>query len=163
MIQLLNPQLDYNYADYWGEYLPFALESWWPIIKSGCYIPRWYQAPTNALQSMLAGGYDSWVLQLPPGSFVMSILHSFQEGKSGLFTVQITDVNVQHQWFSQPVPDSLFYKVSGRNGYVIPKPYPVITPGNFIVDRWCTADGICELLFAVAVPGEGQGVQVAEV
>ena len=48
MIDILNPQLDSTYADYWGEYLPFALENWGWIVKAGCYQPRWYQAPTNA-------------------------------------------------------------------------------------------------------------------
>lgn len=155
MIEILNPQLDYNYTDYWAEFLPFALESWWPIINAGCYIPRWFQAPTNALQSMAAGDSDEYTLQLPAGSFIMAIMHSFQEGVSGTFTLQITDTSLDHQWFSQSAPDSLFYKTSGRNGYVLPKPYPVITPGNFIFERWCRTAGSCELLFAVAVPGEG--------
>lgn len=158
MIEILNPQLDYDYADYWGEFLPLALENWWPIVNAGCYIPRWFQAPTNTMEQMTAGLYNAYQLQLPAGSFILAILHELLEGVSGTFTTQVTDTSLAHQWFSQPVPDSMFYKTSGRNGYVIPKPYPVIVPGNFTVERWCRSAGKCELLFAVAVPGEGVAI-----
>ncbi len=157
MIDILNPQLDSTYADYWGEYLPFALENWPWIAKAGCYHPRWYQAPTNALQSMGVGAYSSFALQIPSGCLILEIMHRNQEGATGAFTCQITDTALGHQWFGQPVPDTLFNKrpnVEGRNGYVLPKPYPVIAPGNFLVERWCTTAGICELLFAVAQPME---------
>jgi len=153
--ELLNPQLDYNYADYWGEYLPYVLENWRPIIEAGCYRPMWYQAPTNALQTMAAGDYNQFALQILPGSLILEIMHSQQEGVSGAFQVQVTDTAFGHQWFSQPCPDSMFYKNSGRNGYVLPKPYPVITPGNLLFERWCTTAGICELLFVVAEPMPG--------
>jgi hypothetical protein len=161
VINLLNPQLDSDYADYWGEPQPFQLETWKPIIQAGCYIPRWFQAPTNALQNMATGQYVDFSMQIPAGSFIMEIAHSFQNGRvvsggstpsTGTFTVQITDLAVNHQWFSNPVPDAFFFKTQGRNGYIIPKPYPVIMPGNIRVEFWCRSSGICELLFAVAVP-----------
>lgn len=163
MIDILNPQLDSSYADYWGEPQPFQLENWWPIYKAGCYIPRWFQAPTNALQSMVAGQYVDFSMQIPAGSFILEIAHSFQTGgggpptgggspPTGTFTVQITDLAVNHQWFSNPVPDAFFFKSQGRNGYIIPKPYPVIMPGNIRVEFWCRTTGVCELLFSVAVP-----------
>jgi hypothetical protein len=162
MIEILNPQLDSNYADYWGEPFPFQLENWHPIVKAGCYIPRWFQAPTNALQLMATGQYVDFSMQLPAGSFILAILHSFQPGSggpsggsnpsTGTFTVQITDVQVNHQWFSNPIPDAFFFKTSGRNGYILPKPYPVIMPGYIRTEFWCRSSGICELLFAVAVP-----------
>jgi len=149
---LLNPKLDYNFADYWGEYLPYALENWRPIVEANCFRPVWYQAPTNALQTMAVGTYNQFALQILPGSLILEEMHTFQEGVTGEFQVQITDTAFGHQWFSQPTPDRMFYKNSGRNGYVLPKPYPVITPGNFLFERWCIAAGICELLFVVAEP-----------
>lgn len=160
MISLLNPQLDSMYADVWGEFLPFALQSWIPILEAGCFVPRWYQLPINSLQAMTLGDYNSWSLQIPPGSFILSILHVNNEGVpetlpvSGRFSVQITDTNLDYLWFSQPIPDLLFLKnlETGRNGYVLPKPYPVIAPGNFQFERWCTFTGKCQLVFAVAVP-----------
>src|ERR1700733_1156384 len=99
MIELLNPQLDSSYLDIWGEYLPFALQSWKPIIEAGCFVPRWYQAPINALQFMTERQYNSWSLQIPAGSFILEIMHSDQilepesenPGASGAFNVQITD------------------------------------------------------------------------
>ena len=165
MITLLNPQLDSSYADVWGEFLPFALQSWIPIIEAGCFIPRWYQLPINSLEVMTLGAYNSWSLQLPPGSFILSILHSRIDDETpeaggllpfvlGSFSVQITDTNLDYVWFSQPIPDLLFYKHqgTGRNGHVLPKPYPVISPGNFQFERWCTVAGKCDLVMAVAVP-----------
>lgn len=160
MISLLNPQLDSMYSDVWGEFLPFALQSWIPILEAGCFVPRWYQLPINSLQPMTLGQYNSWSLQIPPGSFILSILHTFNEAApesltaSGRFSVQITDTNLDYIWFSQPIPDLLFVKQlgTGRNGYVLPKPYPVISPGNFQYERWCTFAGKCQLCFAVAVP-----------
>lgn len=169
MIDILNPQLDSTYADYWGEFLPFALESWWPIIQAACYIPRWFQAPTNALTQMTAGQYNEWSLQLPVGSFILEILHNApititppisgggppNTTTQGTFTVQITDVSIDHKWFSNPMPDAIFWRIpsqTGRNGHVLPKPYPVISPGNFLIQRWCTVTGPCELIFACAVP-----------
>jgi len=161
MIEILNPQLDSNYADYWGEPFPFQLENWQPIVKAGCYVPRWFQAPTNALQLMATGQYVDFSVQLPAGSFIMEIAHSFQPGESfsggsspstGTFTVQITDLAIDHQWFSNPMPSSFFFKTSGRNGYIIPKPYPIISPGNLRFEFWCTAAGYCEILLACAIP-----------
>ncbi len=158
MITLLNPQLDSSYMDVWGEFLPFALQSWIPIMESRCFAPRWFQLPINSLETMAIGGYNSWSLQLPPGSFILEIMHhpteSEGEVNSGNFSVQITDTNIDHRWFSQPLPDILFYKQqeTGRNGHVLPKPYPVIGAGNFQFERYCTVAGKCELVMAVAVP-----------
>jgi hypothetical protein len=168
MISIINPQLDSQYADVWGEFLPFALQSWIPIYEAGCYVPRWYQAPINSLQNMVAMEYSTWSLQIPPGSFIMEIMHRVRFESvvpppsgggspvftAGTFQVQITDTTLDYEWFSQPVPDLLFNKqtATGRNGHVLPKPYPVVSPGNFQIERWCTASGSCQLLFAVAVP-----------
>lgn len=152
MIHLLNPKLDYNFQDYFGEYLPFAYEALRPLLDAGCYVPRWYQAPANSLVDMAAGDYNAVSLTLPPGSFILAILHSDQESVTGTFTVQITDTALQHQWFSQPVPDSMFDRFSGQNGYPLPKPYPVVSPGVLLIERWCTVAGSCEILFAVAEP-----------
>lgn len=152
MISILPQQLDYNYQDSWGEYLPPTLEALRPLIEAGCYVPRWYQAPTDDLEAMVAGDYSTFTLQILPGTYIHTILHSFQEGMSGSFTVQITDLSLNHQWFSQPAPDAMFYKENGRNGYVLPKPYPIITPGNLVFERWCTTAGACELIFAVVEP-----------
>lgn len=152
MISILPQQLDYNYADYWGEYLPPTLQSLLPLLDAGCYVPRWYQCVPDANETMALGDYNALALAIPAGSFIVAILHTFQEGVSGTFTLQITDVAMGHQWFSQPAPDQMFWKDNGRNGYVLPKPYPVVTPGNFLVERWCSAAGSCEVTFAVAEP-----------
>src|SRR5216684_2898167 len=118
MISILNPQLDSMYADVWGEFLPFALQSWIPILEAGCFIPRWYKAPTDSLQSMAAQEYSTWSLQIPPGSFIMEIMHAPRTQATlappcgpgatftaGLFAVQITDTTLDYEWFSQPIPD----------------------------------------------------------
>ena len=164
MITLLNPQLDSTYADVWGEFLPFALQSWAPIIEAGCFVPRWYQLPINSLEQMTAGEYDSWSLQLPPGSFILEILRCRIEETPedcdaptvvlGAFSVQITDTQLDYTWFSQPIPDRFFYKHggTGRNGHVLPKPYPVVNPGKFQFERWCTVTGRCEIVMAIAAP-----------
>ncbi len=161
MITLLNPQLDSAYMDVWGEFLPFALRSWEPLLEAGCFTPRWYQLPINSLEIMTAGEYNSWSLQLPPHSFILELMHQnlpsggcVGDFTAGRFSVQITDGQLDHLWFSQPLPDILFYKQqeTGRNGHVLPKPYPVIGPGNFKFERWCTETGRCELVMAVAVP-----------
>lgn len=153
MIEIMSPQLDYNYQDFWGEYLPPTLEFLRPLIEAGCYVPRWWQVPNNAGAQMTVGGYDPYTVAIPAGSFIYAIPHSFQAGVSGKFRVQITDTSLNHQWFSQPAPDQLFYKTNGRNPYYLPKPYLVISPGNFVVERWCVAAGSCELILACAVPG----------
>lgn len=152
MIDTLPQQLDYNYQDYWGEYLPPTLEPLWALLQAGCYVPRWFQVPNDALETMAVGGYNAYAVAIPAGSFIIAILHSFQEGVSGAFTVQITDTALDHQWFSQAAPDQMFFKENGRNGYLLPKPYPVITPGNFLVERWCYGAGSCELTLLVAEP-----------
>lgn len=169
MISTLNPQLDPIYADFWGEFLPFALEGFWPIVKAGCYVPRWFQAPTDTLSVMAVGDYNEYSLQIPAGSFILSILHSIPVEigggqpsgggiavfSGGTFNIQITDTSIDHKWFSNPMPDALFFKnpsLTGRNGHVLPKPYPVISPGNFLIERWCTGAGPCEVVLACAVP-----------
>lgn len=152
----LNPlSLQAEYRDWWPQYAPNQLELMAGINASGCYVPRFYVAPSggNLIQNAVAPGqYVNWVLEIPAGSFIWGFYH----GSVQQFSLQITDLGMAYKWFNTPIPDSVLVSDPG-SPYLVPAPYPVMAPGTFLFEFWSTqtpgdAATLLSLTLGVAVP-----------
>lgn len=147
--------LDFQFRDFPNEYLPMIEEQWLAIEQRGCYVPRYYHAPASNQQTLTAANpYLRYTLEIPAGSFILGLKHNLATG----FVLKITDIGLNHSFFSDPVPDSYLLAGAtptvnpGQNGYYFPKPYPVISPGRFICEFFNTLqeDVNAEIVFQVA-------------
>jgi len=133
----LNPlTLQSSYRDWWGQYAPNQLALMDGINKSGCYVPRFYVAPSggNLSQNSVApGSYVNFVLEIPAGSFIYGFFH----GSVQNYSLQITDLGLTYKWFNTPIPDSVLVSDPG-SCYLLPAPYPVMAPGTFFFEFWST-------------------------
>jgi hypothetical protein len=149
----LNPlSLETNYRDWWPQYSPNQLALMEGINESGCYVPRFFVAPSggNLVQNPVAAGqYVPFVLELPPGSFIYGFFHGATIG----YSLQITDLGLSYPWFNTPIPDSVLVSDPGRC-YLLPSPYPVMAPGTFKFEFWNTSgeNALLSLTLGVAVP-----------
>lgn len=156
------------FRDYWGEQMASFTEAVDFFAKAGCYVPRFFHAPDaqTQLNGIPPNGYLEYLLSLPIGSFILGYLHTTSSvqgsGGTGLppnlsgFTMQVTDLSIDHKWFSRPAEEAYFvndqfviragqaqpYTNSAR-GYtfpscvrLLPKPYPVVAPGQFMIEFW---------------------------
>ena len=152
----LNPlTLQASYRDWWPQFAPNTLALMEGINRSGCYVPRFYVAPSggNLVQNAVApGSYINWVLEIPAGSFIYGFFH----GSVQNFSLQVTDLGLGYKWFNTPTPDSVFVSDPGEC-YLLPAPYPVMAPGTFFFEFWSTqtpgsSDTLLSLTVGVAVP-----------
>jgi hypothetical protein len=141
----LNPQeLHSSYRDWWCQFDPNTVALLDAINRSGCYVPRFFVAPSggNLPQNAQApGAYVPFVLTVPPGSFIFGI---YMNGLGQDFVFQVTDLGLSYSWFNTPVPWRFFRENNGSQGiqapYLFPAPYPVMEPGTFKFEFWSTAD-----------------------
>lgn len=67
------------------------------------------------------------------------------------YQVQITDMQLDHRFFSVPIRDDF---LAGQPS-LLETPYPVVVPGNFLVEFWNTSQELpvtAQLIFIVAEP-----------
>jgi len=184
-----NPlRLSPTFTDYWGDYMAAVTRETDVFARLGCYVPRFYHAPdsTTELNGIQPGGYVEYLLQLPIASFLCGFLHSTVSipgtapvnpisppAQSG-FVCQITDLAIDKQLFSKPVPEAWFLNDylqpinanqpygASPNGFVspvtprlLPVPYPIVPPGQFMIEFWnqlADVNTACQLTFLVMVP-----------
>lgn len=182
------------FRDYWGEQVARFVERTDVFCKAGCFVPRFYHAPSSDDQfvGVAARGYIPYVLALPIGSYVLGFLHttSSAPGAPGFapappnpsgFTCQITDLSVNHKWFTRPMPEAWFindfFAPGGNNtyppyplntqGYTWPNfprllavPYPIVPPGRLKVEFWNSLASVntdVQMTFLVMVPNNLKG------
>lgn len=159
-------RLDFEYTDFWTEYQSKATAETDMILAAGCYVPRYYHAPRNADEQITGpGGYLKYSLVIPAGSWILGYWHKAITGfgANPAFLVNITDVGLNHKWFTTPLPEYLFSS-NLSNVSLLNKPYPVVAPGVFLVEFWQNNNSTnrCQLTFAVAevapeLVGQGKG------
>ena len=133
--------------DLWGEFDASAIAQLGPLASDPCYRIKFYKAPADNQELLPANGYAAYGLKISPGSLVFG----FYLPANSLtllppaFTVQITDVDLEHKWFTEP-KSSLFlsnYKptylttagvLAGSFPNLLTSPYPVVGRGAFKVD-----------------------------
>jgi len=189
------------FTDYWGDWMARFTERTDVFARLGCYAPRFYHAPdaTTEAAGVAAGGYLEYLLTLPVGSFLLGWLHSTVSFAGGApanpisppapsgYVCQITDLAIDHQLFTKPVPEAYFLNdwlqpananppyAGSTNGFVspvtprlLPVPYPIVPPGQLMVEFWNQLgpgseeepqlNKAVQLTFLVMVP-TGEGVK----
>jgi hypothetical protein len=139
--------------DLWPSYDAAMIAQLAEFVNDPCYTIKFYKAPSSQQELMAANAYAAYGLKITPGSIVFGFYlpmipntagHPSQSAP-GQFTVQITDVSLNHQWFDAPLA-SLFlsnYKptqqsnaFSGAGSFpnLLTSPYPVVGNGLFMVE-----------------------------
>ncbi len=181
------------YRDYWGEQMAAFTAHLDGFARLGCYVPRFFHAPDSESQfvGIAANGYKSYLLSLPIGAFVVGFLHSPSSAPSSSgpaptpvlnippnasgFTCQVTDLALDHKWFSRPMEEAWFINdnllgpsstfppyIANTLGFtfpsfprLLPAPYPIVPPGQLVVEFWNALDVTntdCQMTFLVLVP-----------
>jgi hypothetical protein len=152
----LNAQeLQPNYRDWWPQFDPNTLALLDGINKSGCFVPRFFVAPAGgnlSQNTQAAGSYVNYVLEIPVGSFIWGIYNASDQQ----FALQVTDMGLSYKWFNTPTPMQVLLADPGAP-YLLPSPYPVMSPGTFMFEFYSTSTAGATLLsitLGVAVPVE---------
>jgi len=180
------------FRDYFEESQARFTERLDGFAQLGCFVPRFFHAPDSEaqFQGVAANDYLEYLLTLPVGSFIIGYLHTTSSAPNSAgpatfpvanvppnpsgFSCQITDLAIDHKWFSSPVPEAFFINDNllgpstnppypgNTNGYtfpsfprLLPVPYPVVGPGQFRVEFWNSLDAVntdVQLTFLVMVP-----------
>jgi hypothetical protein len=160
--------------DLWGSFDATMIAQLAPLAADPCYSMKFYKAPADnqeLLSSAAAnGGYATYGLKITPGSIIFGfylpcVVNTATPWTSvpGSFTVQITDVELEHKWFTEPISSlflanfkptfaSLVNTNMGSFPNLLTAPYPVTGHGMFKVDIQNTSgDGSqrIELVFGV--------------
>lgn len=154
--------------DLWGSYDAAILAQFAPLANNPCYQQKFYKAPNSQLELVGANQYVPYGLKITPGSIIFGFYlpmvptTKLSDSAPGAFTVQITDVSLEHQWFSAPLA-SLFlsnykptYQSKGFSGAgsfpnLLTSPYPVVGTGLLMVEIQETSGSQqrIELIFGV--------------
>lgn len=138
--------------DLWGDYDATVIAQLAPLSDDPCYAIKFYKAPSSQQELVAANAYAPYGLKITPGSIIFgfylpAIPNTGNPAASapGAFTVQITDVSLEHAWWDIPV-SSLFlanYKptyqsnaFSGQGSFpnLLNAPYAVVGNGLFMVE-----------------------------
>lgn len=149
--------LDAAWRDYWGQYNPPAAAQMQPLELSTCYRPRIVLCPDSAHQIVPQSGKIEYAFSLKPGSLVWGMLLS-DESASAL---QLTDVNLGHKFFQEPIAESLLTLLQTGLGstvtiddfppfILLPCPHPVVGDGLFMFEAWAAIGVRVQVLLLVA-------------
>ncbi len=154
--------LDQLTRDLWGQFDAAAIAQLAPLAEDPCFQMKFYKAPGSTQELMQANAYAGSIIfgfylpiQAVPGEDPIT-------WRPPLFTVQIKDTSLDHEWFDDPV-SSLFlsnYKpcyqavnnfYTGSFPNLLTAPYPVTGTGLFMVEIQETsgAEQRIELVFGV--------------
>jgi hypothetical protein len=137
----------------WGRWDYKSIPNLQPVAASmEGYRPKWYSAPQQSLQAVGAGAYVEGTVSIKPGSWILGLSHLAVDES---FNFQVTDLYLQHEWFSSPTSNRNF----NSTFTYLPELYPVVGPGLFRVQFWNTrlsgnvlTAGRVNMIFVVAEP-----------
>jgi hypothetical protein len=138
--------------DLWGEFDATAIAQLAALASDPCYRIKFYKAPADNQELLPANGYAPYGLKISSGSlifgFYLPCIYNGEEPFQSVplaFTVQITDVDLEHKLFTEP-KSSLFLAnfkptyltlaevPAGSFPNLLTAPYPVVGRGAFKVD-----------------------------
>jgi hypothetical protein len=138
--------------DLWGSFDASAIAQLAALAADPCYMMKFYKAPADNQEVLAASGYATYGMKITPGSIIFGFylpsvvnVASPWASKPGAFTVQITDVELEHKWFTEPVASvflanfkptyaSVVNTNMGSFPNLLTSPYPVTGHGMFKVD-----------------------------
>jgi hypothetical protein len=96
--------------DYWGQYDPAIIAQLAALANDPCYSIKFYKAPADDQELFAAYGFVTDGIRITPGSVIFgyylpAVVNTENPVISapGAFTVQITDVSVEHKFWDQAV------------------------------------------------------------
>jgi hypothetical protein len=151
--------------DYWGQYDPAIIAQLAALANDPCYQIKFYKAPSDDQELVDAYGYASYGIRITPGSIIFGFylpcipnVTTPTASKPGAFTVQITDVSLEHKFWDQPVSSLMLANfkptyqtaIAGASppaGYLnmgsfpnlLVAPHPVVGSGQFDIEIQNTA------------------------
>jgi hypothetical protein len=150
-------QIDSYTRDLWGEFDPLAIAELSPVAYDSCYRPKIIVGLDSEAQSVPANGYAEAVIKLLPGSLVVGFLFGNEyTNESGYqFNIQITDLELDHEFFSEPVSQSFLANQQGMATLgvdnvnypnLLSSPYPVTGKGRFLFQIWNQTDSVLSVI-----------------
>ena len=129
--------------DLWGSFDAAAIAQLAALAGDSCYSIKFYKAPADNQELMAANAYAAYGLKITPGSIIFGVY--LPVNLSADFTVQITDVDMEHKLFTEPISSlflsnlkptyaSLATVNMGSFPNLLNAPYPVTGRGAFKVD-----------------------------
>lgn len=130
-----------------------------PIEESRCHAPRYAVLPDAIHQTIPASGKIEYSFRLVPGSLITAF---WALGKSTLssnsgnpFTIQLRDVELEHDFFQQPVQtDFLITKGADKGRFpsftLMPAPHPVVGDALYTLEVWGTPGDTFIMILLVA-------------
>jgi len=157
-------QIDSYTRDLWGEFDPLAIAELSPVAYDSCYRPKIIVGLDSEAQSVPANGYAEAVIKLLPGSLVVGFLFGNEyTNESGYqFNIQITDLELDHEFFSEPVSQSFLANQQGMATLgvdnvnypnLLSSPYPVTGKGRFLFQIWNQTDAVLSVIPLVLTLG----------
>jgi hypothetical protein len=150
-------QIDSYTRDLWGEFDPLAIAELSPVAYDSCYRPKIIVGLDSEAQSVPANGYAEAVIKLLPGSLVVGFLfgNKYTNEYGYQFNIQITDLELDHEFFSEPVSQSFLANQQGMATLgvdnvnypnLLSSPYPVTGKGRFLFQIWNQTDSVLSVI-----------------
>lgn len=141
-----------EWRDYYGMWNPLVEPQFAPIERSGCHAPRLARIPDVLNQVVPASGKIEYNFHLVPGSLIWG-LWAYMTNTSN--AIQLTDVNLGHQFFQAPVTISLLLTAGANEGRfpsytMLPTPHPVVGDGLFTLEVWGDPGDVAAIILGVA-------------
>ena len=155
--------------DLWSEFDASAIAQLAVLASDPCYTMKFYKAPADNQELLPANGYAAYGLKISPGSLIFgfylpSIFNATHPDQSVplAFTVQITDVDLEHKLFTEP-KSSLFLAnckptylttanvPAGSFPNLLTSPYPIVGRGAFKIDIQDTSGTIQRVELVIGV------------
>jgi hypothetical protein len=134
--------------DYWGQYDPAQIAQLAALANDPCYTVKLYKAPADNQENMASFAYVTYGMRITPGSLIYATYLPAKvqtdaptQSKPGQYTVQITDVSLEHKFFDEPVSSILLANFkptyqTAETGASAPAGY--LNMGSF-PNLWCAA------------------------
>jgi hypothetical protein len=130
-----------SWSEAWGLWNARCMAALAWLERSACLKGRYAVSPAREYQVIPASGYLSANVRLVPGSVVWGI--AFPDNGGALTDVgfQLTDLQMGHQFFQEPLSVSSLTPLGRREGWfesfvLFPCPHPVVGDGLFRVEFW---------------------------
>jgi hypothetical protein len=163
--------------DYWGQFDPAIIAQLAPLANDPCLQIKFYKAPADDQELFPAYGYATYGMRITPGSLIYGYqlpaivnVESSTLSVPGAFTVQITDVSLQHKFWDSPISSRLLSNFKptyqsneasasapagglnmGSFPHLIVAPHPVVGSGQFDIEIQETSGAAQRIQFVIAV------------
>ena len=139
------------WRDYWAMWNALVEPQLAPLEQSVCHAPRLVLLPDVSHQIVPASGKIEYNFHLVPGSLIWGMWLAADQS----YAIQITDVELGHQFFQEPVSINLLFTRGAEAGAMptptlLPTPHPVVGDGLFSFEAWATPASTVLMMLGVA-------------